>query len=250
VSGKVAIVTGIGAGLGRAIAVRMAEEGAIVVGIDVDEDGVEQTVSSITQAGKVAEGLVGDVTDEQTVQKLVDTALSRFSRVDILVNNVGGTRPGRIWDMSVSDWDFVIALNLRSMFLCTRAVVPNMKERKSGRIVCMSSGAREGTPWMAQSIGNSAYSTTKAGVHGFIRNVSLELADFGITVNAIAPGPIETEKTGPIFEKMKSMEYGPEKLTPLHRLGQPADIANAALFLASDEASYITGVTLNVTGGR
>jgi NAD(P)-dependent dehydrogenase (short-subunit alcohol dehydrogenase family) len=126
-----------------------------------------------------------------------------------------------------------------------------MMRQKSGRIVCISSGAREGTPWAAYYQGGSAYSAAKAGIHGFIRDVALELAEHGINVNAVAPGPIDTERTGPNLKKLNdTVEYSPNRMTPLGRLGLPLEIANAVLFLASPEASYITGHTLPVTGGR
>src|SRR4029453_3348895 len=140
--------------------------------------------------------------------------------------------------MKVEDWDFVLRLNLRSAFLCTRAAVPHMVRQRSGRIICLSSGAREGTPWTAYYQGGSAYSAAKAGVHGFIRDVALELAEYGINVNAVAPGPIDTERVGAGLRRLnETAEYSPNHMTPLHRLGQPVEIANAVIFLASDEAS-------------
>jgi 3-oxoacyl-[acyl-carrier protein] reductase len=126
-----------------------------------------------------------------------------------------------------------------------------MMRQKSGRIVSISSGAREGTPWTAYYQGGSAYSAAKAGIHGFVRDVALELAEHGINVNAVAPGPIDTERTGPNLKKLNdTVEYSPNRMTPLGRLGLPVEIADAVLFLASPEASYITGHTLPVTGGR
>jgi 3-oxoacyl-[acyl-carrier protein] reductase len=126
-----------------------------------------------------------------------------------------------------------------------------MMRRRYGRIVCLSSGAREGTPWTAYYQGGAAYSAAKAGVHGFIRDVALELAEHGINVNAVAPGPIDTERVGAGLQRLnETVEYSPIRMTPLRRLGRPAEVADAVLFLASDEASYITGHTLAVTGGR
>jgi 3-oxoacyl-[acyl-carrier protein] reductase len=253
VQGQVAVVTGAAHGLGRAIAMRLAEEGASLALGDTDGPALERTVADIAAKGGKAFGLVGDVTDEVAAKKLIAEAVARHGgRLDILVNNVGGGARGKIWEMSLEAWDSVIRLNLRGTFLCTRAAAPIMMKQRSGRIVCLSSGAREGTPWSAYAVGNSAYSTTKAGVHGFIRDVSLELGEYGICVNAVAPGPIDTERAGPKLRELdRSIPHqGPTNLTPLKRLGLPVEVANAVLFLASPEASYITGTTLQVTGGR
>ena len=251
VQGKAAVVTGAAHGLGRAIALRLAEEGARMALGDIDGAGLERTVADITKAGGEAFGVVGDVTEEAPAAKLIDDTAARYGRVDILVNNVGGSRNAKIWEMTAEQWDFVIKLNLRSAFLCTRAAVKPMMKQRAGRIVCLSSGAREGTPWSAYYEGAAPYSAAKAGIHGFVRDVALELAEHGITVNAVAPGPIDTERAGAHLRKMnETVEYSPNRMTPMRRLGQPVEIANTVLFLASDEASYITGVTLSATGGR
>jgi len=251
VEGKVAVVTGAGQGIGRAAAERLAAEGARVVGGDIDASILERTVIALQKSGATFVGVVGDVTEPDAAKQLVETAVERFGRIDILVNVVGGARNARIWEMREEDWDHTLRWNLRSTFLCTRAALPHMIEQRYGKIVCISSGAREGTPWTAYYAGGSAYSTAKAGVHGFIRDVALEVAQYGINVNAVAPGPIDTERTGENLKQLdKTVEYSPSKMTPLGRLGQPIEVANAVLFLASDEASYITGHTLPVTGGR
>jgi 3-oxoacyl-[acyl-carrier protein] reductase len=251
VDGHVAIVTGAAKGIGRAIAQRLAEEGAKLALGDIDGAELKRTADGIAAKGGEVITLVGDVTDEGPAAALIDATVQRFGQIDILVNNVGGSRNAKVWDMKVEDWDFVLRLNLRGTFLCTRAAVPHMMRRKSGRIVCISSGAREGTPWTAYYQGGSAYSAAKAGIHGFIRDVALELAEHGINVNAVAPGPIDTERAGANLKKLnETVEYSPNKMTPLGRLGQPEEIANVVLFLASPEASYITGHTLPATGGR
>jgi 3-oxoacyl-[acyl-carrier protein] reductase len=248
---RVAIVTGAASGLGREIAQLLAREGASVVLGDIEAVGLDKTAASITASGGIAVTVAGDLTDEGPAQRLIDACIDRFGRVDILVNVVGGSRNAKIWEMRAEDWDFVLRLNLRSTFLCTRAAVPHMMRQKYGRIVCMSSGAREGTPWTAYYQGGSAYSAAKAGVHGFVRDVALELAEHGINVNAVAPGPIDTERFGPGLKRLnETVEYSPNHMTPLRRLGQPFEVAHAVLFLASDEASYVTGHTLAVTGGR
>jgi 3-oxoacyl-[acyl-carrier protein] reductase len=251
VDDKVAVVTGAANGLGRAIAERLAGEGARVVLGDIDAAGLERAVAGIAQVGGEAVSTVGDVTEEEPAARLIEAAVARWGRLDILVNNVGGSRNARIWEMTAADWDFTLRLNLRTTFLCTRAAVPHLMKRRYGRIVCLSSGAREGTPWTAYYQGGSAYSAAKAGVHGFIRDVALELAEHGINVNAVAPGPIDTERVGEGLRRLnETVEYSPNRMTPLRRLGKPAEVADAVLFLASDEATYITGHTLAVTGGR
>jgi 3-oxoacyl-[acyl-carrier protein] reductase len=251
VQDRVAVVTGAANGLGRAIAERLADEGAVIVGGDIESDALARVMKAIEGPGRTAVGVVADLTEAAGAKRLIDTAVERFGRIDILVNNVGGSRNAPIWEMPEDTWDFVLRLNLRSTFLCTRAAVPHMMARRYGKIVCISSGAREGTPWTAYYQGGAAYSAAKAGVHGFIRDTALELARHGINVNAVAPGPIDTERVGEGLRHLnETVEYSPNRMTPLGRLGKPIEVAHAVLFLASDEASYITGHTLAVTGGR
>ena len=251
VQDRVAVVTGAGNGIGRAIALRLAEEGALLVCGDVDQAALERTVGTIAANGGTALGVVGDLTEAGPARALVDAAVERFGRLEILVNNVGGNRPGRIWELPEETWDGVLTLNLRAMFLCTRAAAPRMMERRYGKIVSISSGAREGTPWSAYYEGAAPYSTAKAGVHGFTRDVALELAEYGINVNAVAPGPVDTERIGPALRRMnETLEYSPNRMTPLRRLAHPVEIADAVLLLASDEAAYMTGRSLPVSGGR
>jgi NAD(P)-dependent dehydrogenase (short-subunit alcohol dehydrogenase family) len=251
VEGRVAVVTGGGQGIGRAVVERLVEEGARVVAGDIDESLLERLVVDLGPKAAALVAVVGDVTEPESAARLIGTAVERFGRLDILVNVVGGNRPGRINELSEETWDHVLRWNLRSTFLCTRAATPHMIRQRYGTIVCISSGAREGTPWSAYYAGGSAYSTAKAGIHGFIRDVALELARHSINVNAVAPGPIDTERTGDNLRQLDAtVDYSPSRMTPLGRLGTPREVANAVLFLASDEASYITGHTLPVTGGR
>jgi len=249
--GRVAVVTGGGQGIGRAVVERLVEEGARVVAGDIAAALLERLVVDLQPKAAGLVGVVGDVTEPDAARRLIGTAIERFGRLDILVNVVGGNRPGRIDELSEEAWDYVLRWNLRSTFLCTRAATPHMIQQRYGKIVCISSGAREGTPWSAYYAGGSAYSTAKAGIHGFIRDVALELARHNINVNAVAPGPIDTERTGDNLRQLDAtVDYSPSRMTPLGRLGLPREVANAVLFLASDEASYITGHTLPVTGGR
>ena len=251
VQNQVAVVTGAARGLGQAISYRLAGEGAKLVIGDIDKLGLEATATKIRDGGGEVVTLVGDITEEETASKLIKSAITHFGQIDILVNNVGGSRNSKIWQMPVEDWDYTIRLNLRGTFLCTKAAVPHMIERKSGKIICLSSGAREGTPWTAYYEGGAAYSASKAGIHGFMRDLALELAEYSINVNCVAPGPIDTEIAGAKLRRLnETVDFSPNRMTPFGRLGQPSEVADAVLFLASDEASYVSGHTLAVTGGR
>jgi 3-oxoacyl-[acyl-carrier protein] reductase len=247
---RVAIVTGGAKGIGRATVERFAAEGARVIAADSDEDALASAVAAVTKSGAQCIGVAGDTTEMSTAREIAEVALRGFGRIDILVNNVGGGSPGRIWEMTEEHWDRVMRLNTRSMFVCTRAVVNQMMEQRYGRIVNISSGSRDGSRWLAAYFGAAPYSTGKAGVYGFTRDVSLELAEYGITVNSVSPGPIATERfLSHEFVHDDSLPLGPLRLTPLRRFGEPHEIAAAIAFIASDEASYITGEILDVNGG-
>lgn len=247
-TGKVAVITGAAHGIGAAIATKFAAEGATLALLDMDEARLTQTAAGLPGAPLC---MTADVTDEAAVDAAFARITTAHPRIDVLVNNVGGSRNQKLWEMTAEAWDFTIRLNLRSAFLCTRAALRVMMPQRSGAIVCMSSGAREGTPWTAYQTGGAAYSVAKAGIHGFIRDAALELSDHGIRINAVAPGPIETERTAKMFEEMRTTNpYNPHLLVPMRRLGRTSEIADAVLYLASDEATYVTGVTLPVAGGR
>ena len=217
--------------------------------LDLDAVRLAQTARHLPGTPPLT--IVADVTDEAAVGDAFARITAAHQRIDVLVNNVGGSRNQKLWEMTADAWDFTIRLNLRSAFLCTRAAARMMMRQGFGAIVCMSSGAREGTPWTAYHSGGAAYSAAKAGIHGFIRDAAMELAEHGIRINAVAPGPIETERTVKTFEELhETSDYSPHILVPMRRIGQPREIADAVLFLASEEASYITGTTLSVAGGR
>ncbi len=241
---KVAIVTGAGRGIGEGVALRFAEEGARVVVNDVNETDVQRTVGTIRGQGGKAAAVIGSVASREIAQKMVDTAVKEFGTVDILVNNAGIIRDAMLHKMTDEQWDQVIAVNLKGVFLCTQCAARVMREKGYGKIINISSTSWRGNP------GQLNYSATKAGVIGMTKTAAKELAPKGINVNVIAPGMIWTDmiKSMPpaIVERM---EKGLAFIVPLNRKGLPKDIANLALFLASEESSFITGQLIHCDGG-
>jgi 3-oxoacyl-[acyl-carrier protein] reductase len=237
---KVALVTGSGRGIGKAIAVKLAEAGASVVINDVT-DSAEATSQELVSAGKRSLFIKADITSSIEVNAMMDKAAGTFGRIDILVNNAGITRDRLSLQMSDEEWDAVLNVNLKGVFLCTRAVLKFMMKQRYGRIVNISSiSGIVGNP------GQINYCAAKAGIIGITRTVSKEMASRQITVNAVAPGFIETEMTQKIPEKVKE---GFTKRIPAGYFGTPQDVAEAVAFLASDQARYITGQVLCVDGG-
>jgi len=244
------VITGGADGIGKAISERFAEEGAKLVIADVNAEAADALAKRLAGQGTEVRTSPGDVTTEAAANSAIAEAIDGFGRIDILINNVGGDRPGRMWEIPVEQWDAVLNRNLRGTFFCTRAAVPHMIRQRSGRIVCSSSGSREGTPWIAIHQGSAAYATSKAGLHGFIRDLAYELGEFGICINAVAIGPTLLERTRKFWDELeKTSIYHPKHVLPLRRLCTPLEMANIFLFLASEEASYISGVTIS-TGGR
>lgn len=241
---KVAIVTGSGRGIGEGIALRFAEEGAKIVVNDINEADALRTVEKIKSMGRQAVAVIGSVASREIAQKMVDTAVNEFDTVDILVNNAGIIRDAMLHKMTDEQWDQVIEVNLKGVFLCTQCVARVMREKGYGKIINISSTSWRGNP------GQLNYSATKAGVIGMTKTAAKELAPKGINVNVIAPGMIWTDmiKSMPpaIIEKM---EKGLPFIVPLNRKGTPQDVANLALFLASDESSFITGQLIHCDGG-
>jgi len=240
-TGQVAIVTGAARGLGRLIAETFAQCGAKVACVDVNAELLATTVGSINAAGGVATAHGCDVTNSQRVNEVVDEVVTQWGGLQILVNNAGITRDGLIMRMKDDQWDSVLAINLRGTFLFTRAACKPLMKGRRGRIINIASvSGLMGNP------GQANYSASKAGVIGLTRTVAMELAGRNITVNAVAPGFIQTDMTANLGEDLikKIAEQ-----VPLGRLGEPRDIADAVLFLASDAASYITGHVLTVDGG-
>ena len=241
---KAAIVTGAGRGIGEGIALRFAEEGAKVIVNDVNEADVKKVVETIKGKGGQAVPVIGSVASRQVAQSMVDTAVKEFGGLHILVNNAGIIRDAMLHKMTDEQWDQVIEVNLKGVFLCTQCAARYMREKNYGKIVNVSSTSWRGNP------GQLNYSATKAGVVGMTKTAAKELAPKGINVNVIAPGMIWTDmiKSMPpaIVERM---EKGLAFIVPLNRKGMPVDIANLALFLASDESSFITGQLIHCDGG-
>ncbi|MEH2465314.1 3-oxoacyl-[acyl-carrier-protein] reductase [Nostoc sp.] len=238
---KVAIVTGASRGIGRAIAIELATQGAIaIVNYTSSSAAAEAVVTEITAAGGQAIAIQADVSKSDQVDALVNAVIEKFSRVDILVNNAGITRDTLLLRLKPEDWQAVIDLNLTGVFLCTRTVSKIMLKQRSGRIINITSVAGQiGNP------GQSNYSAAKAGVIGFTKSVAKELATRGITVNAVAPGFITTDMTSNLNNSEDILKY-----IPLGRFGQPEEVAGMVRFLAADPAAaYITGQVFNVDGG-
>lgn len=238
---QVAIVTGAGRGLGRTIAEGLAAAGAKVACVDVNEETLAEAVQAIRDSGGTAEPLACDVTDAERVAETVADVTGRFGGLHILVNNAGITRDNLIMRMKDDQWDAVIAINLRGTFLFTRAAARPMMKGRRGRIINIASvSGLMGNP------GQANYSASKAGVIGLTRTVARELAPRNITVNAIAPGFIATEMTAKLGDEILAEV---RKQIPLGRLGDPQDIADAVLYLASEAAGFVTGQVLTVDGG-
>lgn len=240
-TGKVAVVTGAAQGIGKAIALTLAQEGAEVVVSDINLEKAQETAREIEALGRKTLALQTNVAKADEVETLAKTTLETFGKADILVNNAGITRDNLLMRMKDEEWDQVIEVNLKGTFYCTRAFLRSMLKQKSGRIVNITSvvGAM-GNP------GQANYSASKAGVIGFTKTMAREVASRHITVNAVAPGFIDTDMTKALSEEVRKNLLNQ---IPLARLGTPKDIAEAVRFLVSDTAAYITGQILHVNGG-
>ena len=239
--GRVALVTGASQGIGHACALALAREGASVALAARNQQKLDELAAQIAAAGGKAAAFVVDVADEDQVKSAVKSAIGHFGKIDILVNNAGITRDQLVMRMKRADWDAVINTNLTSAYLCIQQVIPSMLKQRWGRIINITSVFGQ----MGQA-GQANYSASKAGLIGLTMAIAREVASRNITSNAIAPGFIETSMTAALSEEFKQSAV---KQIPLGRVGTPADIANAVVFLASEEASYITGHVLNVNGG-
>ncbi len=238
---NVAIVTGSGRGIGREIALVLAKQGASVVISDINIAAAEAVAAEIRNDGVKSVAIGADVTDKEQVGSLVAQTISSFGRVDILVNNAGITRDTLLMRMSEVDWDLVLATNLKGAFLCTQAVIRHMLKQRRGRIINIAS-----VVGLMGNAGQANYAAAKAGLIGLTKSTAREVAARGVTANAIAPGFIDTDMTKDLAEAAKGEFL---RQIPLGHAGSPGDVANAVLFLASEESRYITGHVLNVDGG-
>jgi 3-oxoacyl-[acyl-carrier protein] reductase len=241
--GKVAIVTGAGQGMGRAVARRLARGGASVVINDIDGEAADQTVSHLESYGHKAVVAPGDVTSSRDVQTMVETALREFGDVHILINNAGILRPTPVVDIEEDEWDLVVGVNLKGTYLCSRAVLKPMQNAGWGRIVNFSSTAGKNI----STVGGAHYTAAKAGILGFTRHLAKEVASHGITVNSVCPGLIDTEMVRTTISVQRARAYA--ESFPISRLGEPEEVAELVAFLASDRAAYITGASLDINGG-
>ncbi|GAB6274380.1 MAG: 3-oxoacyl-ACP reductase FabG [Peptococcaceae bacterium] len=240
---RVVLITGAGRGIGKITAQRFAQEGAKVAICDINEEFARTTCEEINKQGGQAVYQVGDIAKTEDVQKIVTNIINAFGTIHILVNNAGVVKDLLLKKMTEEDWDLVVDTCLKGAFLCSKYVSPYMVSQNYGKIINISSRAYLGNP------GQANYSSAKAGIIGLTRALAKELGRYSINVNAVAPGLTETEmlRAHPKYEMIKERAA---KDTPLPRIGYPEDVANAIMFFASDEASYITGDLLHVTGGR
>jgi 3-oxoacyl-[acyl-carrier protein] reductase len=241
IEGKIALVTGATRGIGKAIALQLASQGATVVGTATSESGAEQIRASLAEAGNVGTGIVLDVSSAESIAAAIADITERFGAPSILINNAGITRDNIMLRMKEDEWDAVINTNLNSIYRLSKAVLRGMTKARWGRIVNIGSVVgRMG------NAGQANYAAAKAGVEGFSRSLAREVGSRGITVNSVAPGFIDTDMTKELSDDHKAMMLAN---VPVQRLGQPQEISAAVGFLASDAAAYITGETLHVNGG-
>ncbi|TVY02420.1 3-oxoacyl-ACP reductase FabG [Paenibacillus cremeus] len=238
--GKIAIVTGSGRGIGKAIAAKLAQLGAAVTICDISEEIASATATELTQQGYLADYAVIDVADTDAARKLIETTIEKHGKLDILVNNAGINRDAMLHKMEHKQWDDVISVNLTGTYNTMQPASIKMREQKSGRIINISSAS-----WLG-NIGQANYAASKAGVVGLTKTAARELAKYNVTVNAICPGFIETDMTRGVPEKVWDLMISK---IPMGRAGNPEDVANLIAFLASDAASYLTGEVINIGGG-
>ena len=242
-AGKVALVTGGGQGMGRAIAHRLAAGGARLAVNDLDPEAAERTADEIQNKRSEGFATPGDVTSIGDVRRFVTDTIDHYGGIHILVNNAGVLRPTAVIDLEEDEWDLVVDVNLKGTYLCSRAVLPTMQEAGWGRIVNLSSTAGKNI----STVGGAHYTAAKAGILGFTRHLAKEVACYGITANAVCPGLIDTEMIRSTITTKRAKQYLDS--FPIRRMGQPEEVAELVAFLASNRASYITGASLDINGG-
>ena len=240
-SSKCAVVTGAARGLGQAIAVKLAEAGADVALCDLQSDGLQETAAKVRATGRRAEVYSLNVADTDSVTTGVKAIEEDFGKIDVLVNNAGITKDGLLMRMSEADWDAVLDVNLKGVFLCTKAVMRGMMKKRSGAIVNIAS-----VIGLMGNAGQANYAASKGGVISFSKTVAKELASRNVRCNAVAPGFIRTAMTDELDDDVQAKM---KELIPLSRFGEPEDVANVVLFLASDASGYVTGQALSTCGG-
>lgn len=241
IDNQIAIVTGGGGGIGGAVADRFAREGAKLAVVDIDADAAKAQAARLAKKGADAIAITADVTNEQSVRTMVQAALDRWGRIDILVNVAGGADRKLVIDMTAADWDRIVDMNLKSVFLCSQAVLPTMLKQKYGKIVNISS-----IYGFTGNATRSSYAAAKAGVAVFTKSLALEVVKDGINVNAVAPGRVATDRVRSHYSD-EAWAAAVAQI-PMGRTGTPEEIASAVLFLATDENKYITGQTIHVNG--
>ncbi|MSS70291.1 MAG: SDR family oxidoreductase [Candidatus Latescibacteria bacterium] len=241
--GRTALVTGAGRGMGRAVAFVLAERGARVAVNDLNNEDAERTALELRASGAEAIALPADVTGADDVRRMAAQAVEQFGAVHILVNNAGILRPTTFLDIPEAEWDLVVGVNLKGTFLCSQAVLPSMQAAGWGRIVNFSSTAGKNV----STLGGAHYTAAKAGVLGLTRHMAKTFAGYGITVNAVCPGLIDTEMVRSTVSDERTRAYA--ERFPISRLGRPEEVAELVAFLCSDRAAYITGAALDINGG-
>jgi len=229
--------------MGRSVARALAERGAAVVANDLDRGKAESAARELQDRGVEALAIQADVTDAAAVRSMVEQTIERFGGVQVLINNAGVLRPTKVIDIEEAEWDFVIGVNMKGTFLCSQAVLPAMQEARWGRIVSFSSTAGKNI----STVGGAHYTVAKAGILGFTRHLAKEVAEYGITVNSVCPGLIDTEMVRSTISDERTQAYA--ESFPIPRLGEPEEVAELDAFLASDRAAYITGASLDINGG-
>lgn len=240
---RIALITGAGRGMGKSVAQVLAGRGARVVINDTNIELAQESACAINKTGAQALAVAGNVANAEDVREMILQIGERFGGVDILVNNAGVLRPTKVIDISEDEWDFVIDVNLKGTFLCSQAVLPAMQKAGWGRIINFSSTAGKNV----STVGGAHYTAAKAGILGFTRHLATEVARDGITVNAVCPGLIDTEMVRATISDERVRAYA--ESFPIPRLGRPEEVAELVAFLASEQAAYITGASLDINGG-